>query len=43
MWSPDLKNWLHYEPLAPKPQWWKAVFHKLWFEGRVKRGDKEMK
>ena len=38
LWSPDLKTWLHYEPLRPKrmPQ---AAWHKLWYHGRIKRGD----
>ena len=38
LWSPDLRTWLHYEPLAPKrlPH---AVWHKLYYEGRIRRGD----
>lgn len=38
LWSPDLKRWLHYEPLdvkgLPGDCW-----RKLLYRGRIKRGD----
>ena len=42
LWSPDLKRWVHYEPLMPK-EMPAAMWDKLWYEGRIKRGDDESK
>lgn len=38
LWSPDLKRWVHYDPMFPKnlPA---AMWHKLWYHGRIRRGD----
>jgi len=41
LWSPDLKNWLQYSPKEPKKTFWAAALHKIWYEGRVHRGDKD--
>lgn len=38
LWSPDLIRFLHYSPLAPQPMP-RAMWHKLWFRGRIVRGD----
>jgi hypothetical protein len=32
-------RFIHYEPVAPKPQWWRASLHKIWYHGTIKRGD----
>ena len=38
LWSPDLKRWIHYEPMHPEG-FPKVIIHKLWFKGYIKRGD----
>jgi hypothetical protein len=38
LWSPDLKRWIHYEPNHSKPMPY-AIWHKVWYHGKVKRGD----
>jgi hypothetical protein len=32
-------RWIHYEPLAPRSGWCRTAVHKVWFEGRIRRGD----
>ena len=41
LWSPPTKRhrWVHYEPLAPKAGCWAAALHKVWYRGRIRRGD----
>lgn len=39
LWSPDLRRWVHYEPLHPLSGW-RAALNKLWYRGYVKRGDR---
>lgn len=39
LWSRDLKHWLHYEPDDPK-ELPAAIWHKVWYKGRVVRGDR---
>lgn len=33
-------RWVHYEPIAPRPECWRAAVHKLWYRGRIVRGDR---
>lgn len=41
MWSPDLKDAVieHYVPLNPKHALVKVLFHKILFEGYIKKDD----
>lgn len=32
-------RWIHFDPLAPKQNMVAAAFHKLWYLGRIRRGD----
>jgi hypothetical protein len=27
-----------FQPIERKPVWWKAIFHKLWYRGRIRKG-----
>ena len=40
LWSPDLRRWVHYQPIAPRKGFFRAALHKVWYEGRVVRGDR---
>jgi hypothetical protein len=37
--SADRKRMLHYQPIGRKTRWWSAIFHKLWYRGRLRRYD----
>lgn len=41
LWSPATKKhrYVHYEPINPKPEWYKAAFHKLLYKGKILRND----
>lgn len=40
LWSRDGVHWIHFEPIKPQPLP-KAIWHKLWYIGRIKHGDED--
>jgi hypothetical protein len=40
---PRYDRWLHWQPHIPKARWHRAMWHKLWYMGRITRDDNEVR
>jgi hypothetical protein len=39
-WTPDPPRWMmHYTPVKREKKWLKAMIHKIWFYGKIRRYD----